>query len=246
LWNLTDRPATNSLAPLFQKIIDGFDGLESDGVVEKIKYELASLSSNDKEFREYLEGPIYSESSSLDRFILCAIESNMWPNGEPIYDLWIKLNGKYIWTIEHIFPQGKKIPSCWIDMIGGGDKAKAMDLQAKNVHHLGNLTLTGYNSDLSNMCFEEKRDRPDEDGNFIGYRNRLHLNDDIRILDKWTVKEIENRTVRLADEALKLFALTSTPQNVNKPDPMDRFFLDGDAITVIKRGDGKPLDDVEK
>lgn len=250
--NLTDRPATNSLTPLFQKIIDRFEGLEGDDLVEKIKYELVSVSSNDKEFLESLKGPIYSESSSLDRFILCAIESSMWPNGEPIYDLWRKPNGRYIWTIEHIFPQGKKIPPCWINMIAEGNEARAKDLQAKNVHRLGNLTLTGYNPNLSNMCFEDKRDRPDEDGNPIGYKNRLHLNDDIRILDKWTINDIEARTTRLVEKARELFAL----EDENKPvkirqdgmrsNPMDRFFLDPDAIIVTKRGDGKTIEEVKK
>jgi len=71
--NLTDRPATNSLTPLFQKIIDRLEGLESDDIVGEIKYELVSVSSNDKEFLECLKGPIYSERSNMDRFILCAI-----------------------------------------------------------------------------------------------------------------------------------------------------------------------------
>lgn len=205
--NLTDRPATNSLTPLFMKIIDIIDGLESDAVVEKIKYELVSVSSNDNEFREYLMGPIYSESSSVDRFILCAFEAKSWPENEPIYDLWKKQNGKYIWTIEHVFPRGKNIPHSWIYMISEGDVALAKDFQAKHVDRIGNLTLTGYNPDLSNMSFEKKRDRIDEEGKFIGYKNKLHLNDDIRDCDKWTVNDIENRTVRIAEKTLELFAL---------------------------------------
>ena len=209
--NLTDRPATNSLTPLFKKIIEGIDGLTSAEVVEKIKHELVSVSSSDKEFREYLEGPIYSESSSVDRFILCTIEAEDWPKKEPIYDLWKKSNEKYIWTIEHIFPQGKKIPPSWINMIGEGDEAKAKDLQAKHVDRIGNLTLTGYNPDLSNMSFEKKRDREDEDGKPIGYMNRLFLNNDVRKPikpDEWTIDDIENRTTRLVKRALELFALS--------------------------------------
>lgn len=231
--NLTDRPATNSLTPLFQKIIDGLEGLKSDDIVEKIKYKLASESSNDKEFREYLNGPIYSESSSVDRFILCTIESNMWPIGEPIYDLWRKENGKYIWTIEHIFPQGKRIPQCWINMIAEGNETIAKNLQAKNVHNLGNLTLTGYNPKLGNMCFEKKKDRTDEDGNPIGYKNRLHLNDDIRDLDKWTINDIEARTARLVEKALDLFSLEYETTPIKISNPMN----DPDAVIVTKRDD---------
>jgi uncharacterized protein with ParB-like and HNH nuclease domain len=206
--NLTDKPATNALTPLFMKIIDGVDSSSGEIFVKKIKHELISVSSDDKEFREYLGGPIYSESSSLDRFILCAIEDKSWLENEPIFDLWKKSNGKYIWTIEHIFPKGKKIPQPWIDMIAGGNEDKAKDLQTVHVDRLGNLTLTGYNSDLSNMSFEKKRYRKNKDGAFIGYKNQLHLNDDIRDLDKWTIIEIENRTNRLVQRAMRLFALT--------------------------------------
>ena len=92
-------------------------------------------------------------------------------------DLWEKdKNKKYIWTIKDIFPQGKNIPKDWIDMIAEGDKIKAEELQKDWGHKLGNLTLTGYNSKLSNFSFEKKRDRKDKSGNHIGYRNELYLN----------------------------------------------------------------------
>jgi uncharacterized protein with ParB-like and HNH nuclease domain len=230
--NLTDKPATNSLMPLFMKIIDGVNDLSGDSLVKKIKHELISESSNDGEFQGYLQGPIYSESSSIDRFILCAIEEKSWLENEPIYDLWKKMNGKYFWTIEHIFPQGKKIPRSWIDMIANGDETKARDIQAQHVDRLGNLTLTGYNSDLSNMSFKKKRDRKNKDGKFIGYMNQLHLNDDIKKLDKWTVEGIENRTTQLVERALELFALSEeselieTRQNRKNIGAMDNLSLD--------------------
>jgi hypothetical protein len=58
------------------------------------------------------------------------------------------------------------------------------------------------------MSFEKKKYRKNKDGAFIGYKNQLHLNDDIRDLDKWTIIEIENRTNRLVQRAMRLFALT--------------------------------------
>ena len=39
--------------------------------------------------------------------------------------------------------------------------SKAIEVQEKQVHTLGNLTITGYNSKLSNMPFLTKRDRKD-------------------------------------------------------------------------------------
>lgn len=205
--NLTDRPATNSLTPLFMKIVDEISSFSGDGVVEKIKYELVSVSSKDEEFRKSLEGPIYSESSSVARFILCAIEDRTWPSKIPI-DLWaIGENGKIIWTIEHILPQGVPLLPGWEKMIADGDEAKAKEMQVEHVHRLGNLTLTVYNSELGKMSFREKRDRKDKDDKYIGYKSDLHLNDDIRDLDKWTVEYIEKRTAQLVYKTLELFPL---------------------------------------
>lgn len=249
--NLTDRPATNSLTPFFMKLIDEITGLSGESVVEKIQNGLILVSSDDDEFREFLKGPIYSESSSLDRYILCTIEAEDWPKKEPIYDLWKKSNERYNWTIEHILPQGKNIPPQWIYMIAEGDESRAKELQAQHKHRLGNLTLTGYNPNLGTLSFVDKRDRKDEEGNFIGYKNRLHLNDDVRDNDKWTIYDIENRTSRLVDKAVQLFSLrkknelAEIQRDEKKPNPMDRFFLDPDAIQIIKRGDGKPVEEKE-
>lgn len=90
-------------------------------------------------------------------------------------------------------------------MIGGGDKAKAQEIQAKLVHTLGNLTITGYNSKLSNMPFIEKRDRKDSNGTNVGYRNGLNLNEDLVSVDRWTKEQIENRTEKLVELALHAF-----------------------------------------
>ena len=89
---------------------------------------------------------------------------------ETFKDLWSQVeygrNGKkvYEWTIEHIFPEGENVPDDWVKMIANGDKELAQDYRDKYVHKLGNLTVTGYNSKLSNMSFERKRDRQNENG----------------------------------------------------------------------------------
>ena len=90
-------------------------------------------------------------------------------------------------------------------MIGGGNKAKAQEIQAACVHTLGNLTITGYNSKLSNMPFVEKRDRRDSNGANVGYRNGLNLNDDLVSVDSWTEEQIKLRTKKLVGLALQAF-----------------------------------------
>jgi hypothetical protein len=60
-------------------------------------------------------------------------------------------------TIEHVLPQTPT--SCWRDMLSQDlNSEEAFDqVYAGLVHTLGNLTLTGYNTKLSNSSFDEKR-----------------------------------------------------------------------------------------
>lgn len=140
----------------------------------------------------------------MTRFILTALaESSVTKEMKGLWERYP--SGNYVWTIEHVFPQGENIPQGWVDMIGDGDKAAAQSIQAELVHTLGNLTISGYNSKLSNMSFIEKRDRKDSNGTNVGYRNGLNLNEDLVSVDKWTRKQIEDRTIKLIDLALDAF-----------------------------------------
>ena len=80
-------------------------------------------------------------------------------------------------------------------MIAGGDKELAKQYRADYVHTLGNLTITGYNQNLSNMAFKQKRDRKSKDRTKeVGYRNGLFLNHDVVSEDDWTIDKIQKRT----------------------------------------------------
>ena len=92
-------------------------------------------------------------------------------------------------------------------MIAAGDKELAKERRVKYVHKLGNLTLTRYNTELFNYSFEKKRDRKDQSGNFIGYRNGFSINSDIAVKDVWTIEDIEERTEKLIQELLTVFQL---------------------------------------
>ena len=115
-------------------------------------------------------------------------------------------SNKYVWTIEHIFPEGDNIPQAWVDMIADGDKELAKQYLLDYVHTLGNLTITGYNQNLSNMPFEQKRDRKSKDKTkYIGYRNGLFLNQSVVNEDKWTVDKIKDRTDMLVKILLDMY-----------------------------------------
>jgi hypothetical protein len=129
-------------------------------------------------------------------------------------DLWAQESVKgdkqrYVWTIEHIIPQGKNLPSSWISMLGGSESAA--EFQEDKVHSLGNLTLSGYNSSLSNLSFEEKRDRVSKNNAGIelpvGYKNGLALNAKLASADSWSQNDVAIRTNELVADILHLFKL---------------------------------------
>ena len=61
--------------------------------------------------------------------------------------------------IEHILPQNQNLSQAWRDLLG----EEWQGVQESWLHTLGNLTLTGYNSEYSDRPFAEKRDM---DGGF--------------------------------------------------------------------------------
>ena len=205
--NLTDTPPTRDLTRLFMSIIDKVAELSGDSVVATVRDELLAVSADDESFRKKLEGPIYEENAGVTRFLLCALaEQGM--TKETWVDLW-KYEGKlFIWTIEHIFPQGDNIPASWVTMIAGGNVEKAKVIQQSHVHKLGNLTISGFNSALGNKSFEAKRNRTDGEGRAVGYKNGLKLNAELATAESWSVEQIDARTTTLVDQVISLFAMT--------------------------------------
>lgn len=205
--NLTDTPPTRDLTRLFMTIIDKVASLAGDAVVAMIRKELVQVSASDEIFRSKLEGAIYDENAGVTRFILCALAEHSMTK-ETWVDLW-KYEGKiFVWTIEHIFPQGDNIPASWVAMIADGDAKEAKALQETHVHKLGNLTISGFNSALGNKSFIDKRDRTDSKGREVGYKNGLKLNAELAIAEAWSIKQIDTRTTTLVDQAMKLFKMT--------------------------------------
>ncbi|OBG34919.1 DUF262 domain-containing protein [Mycolicibacter heraklionensis] len=203
--NLTGTPQTYALPALFMDIIGKISGLRGDQIESMVREQLRRVSASEDQFRDRLHGPIYEENVEVARFILVALaEQGM--TKETRTDLWEYERTHFKWTIEHILPQGENLPAGWVEMLGG-DASHAAEVQQRCVHTLGNLTLTGYNSNLGNKSFQEKMERKDANGNFIGFRNALRLNEDVAAADRWTETEIANRTDRLAAAAMQLFPI---------------------------------------
>lgn len=204
--SITDVPSTRRLTQLFIDIISEIKSLTGNDVVKLIRDRLQTVSASDEMFEEKLRGNLYDENPEATRFILCSIESRH--QTKEIYsDLWSRdQSKKYIWTIEHIFPEGANIPDSWVQMIADGNPEKAKMYHNQYVHTLGNLTITGYNQNLSNMAFEQKRDRKSKDKTKdIGYRNGLFLNQDVVNERKWKIDNILKRTDKIVDILMEMY-----------------------------------------
>ena len=176
-------------------------------IYDLIANNLKNNSSSDGIFEEKLKGSIYLDNPDATRFLLCYYEDKFKTN-EIYTNLWSRdKSNKYVWTIEHIFPEGENIPTDWVDMIANGNKDLANEYLNKYSHTIGNLTITGYNQNLSNLSFEKKKIRDNKDGIYIGYRNGLKLNEDVVSKNAWHIDDIKMRTNKLVEFFMKEFEL---------------------------------------
>ncbi|MFC1915234.1 DUF262 domain-containing protein [Chloroflexota bacterium] len=109
------------------------------------------------------------------------------------------------YTIEHILPQNENISVQWKTDLGLDWER----IQMTWLHTLGNLTLTGYNPELSDRPFIEKRDMK---GGFA--ESPLRMNQELARLSCWTEDAIQERAERLAALASEVWPVPSLPTEV--------------------------------
>ncbi|GAN69846.1 DUF262 and DUF1524 domain-containing protein [Acetobacter orleanensis] len=120
------------------------------------------------------------------------------------------------YTIEHIMPQNDALPQAWRAMLGSEWKR----IHETYLHTLGNLTLTGYNSEYSDKPFIEKRDIV---GGFK--ESPLKVNKGLGELDVWDESSIKTRAERLAQEVVKVWGSPGISMEIleaYKPVPASR------------------------
>ena len=104
------------------------------------------------------------------------------------------------YTIEHIMPQcdnsPEKVPTVWREELG----ADWETIWETYRHTLGNLTLTGYNSEYSNRSFTEKCSMQ---GGFA--QSPLRLNTNLGKEGTWNKDSIEGRAAYLAAQAVDVW-----------------------------------------
>lgn len=101
------------------------------------------------------------------------------------------------YTIEHIMPQNSNLNFEWQQMLGPDWR----EIQKTYLHTIGNLTLTAYNSEMSDRPFMVKMDM---EGGFK--ESALRLNSYIVKLTEWSEQRIKERAVLLADKAKQIWA----------------------------------------
>lgn len=113
-------------------------------------------------------------------------------------------------TIEHVMPQNKNLSSAWQKMLGQDWR----NVQEKYLHTLGNLTLTGHNSELGDKPFTEKKKEIEK-----LTTKAVILYSDIKDKTEWNKENIEKRAERLSSEVLKIFGIEPPEQLISFADP---------------------------
>lgn len=108
-------------------------------------------------------------------------------------------------TIEHILPQNEELSEEWKKELG----EKWKEIQEYYLHTIGNLTLTAYNTELSDRSFKEKRDM------IGGFKDsRLHLNKNLATIEHWNEESIKKRAIELSEIAIKIWAYPELDQGI--------------------------------
>jgi alkylated DNA nucleotide flippase Atl1 len=147
---------------------------------------------SDEELREAIRSkPFYWSGRAPQRsFILRRLEESYRPS-EPV-DF-----AKAALSVEHVLPQ--RPVQAWLQLLAEETEPgqSPQELHDLLVHTLGNLTLTGDNSKLSNHPFERKQQLLES--------SALRMNLEIAEARRWGKAEILARADRLTDRAVELW-----------------------------------------
>lgn len=237
--NICEVP-TNALNKIFlmlNKEILRYDGT-TENYVEKFVYALLSKRESgrfpdDEEFSTALAAKqVYLMRGKYKAYLFERLENHGTIETKDVYT---HLDNK-VYTIEHIMPQ--HLTPAWTRALG----PNSAEIHSTWLHRLANLTLTGYNPNLSNKTFAEKRDAAEG-----GYKaSGLKMNQRIAQKETWGLTELEERNHELVVLALKIWPF---PQSGFVPATKDFDFctLDDEDIDLTGRSIAKySLQNVEQ
>ncbi len=156
----------------------------------------SSIFPRDEEVKaEFAVRQVYKIPTPQRMFILERLENQDNNERHEVVKL---LSNKEI-TIEHIMPQ--TLSDKWKASLGENWET----IHQQYLHTMANLTLTGYNSQYSNLTFIEKRDMEK------GFKDSaFRLNNYVKDCVKWTEEELMNRQQLLLSLFMKLWPMPST------------------------------------
>lgn len=178
---------TNSLNKTFATLrneIKADDYMNSIKAFFVLRDDYKEFPDNEKFKKEFVSRDIYNMRSR--NFILSRLEN--FGNKAPI----IIEN----YTVEHIMPQNSNPSDEWKTMLGTNWK----EVQKNYLHTIGNLTLTAYNSEMSDNPFMVKMDM---EGGFK--ESALRLNSYLVKLTEWNEEHIKERARLLAEKAEQIW-----------------------------------------
>ena len=174
---------------IFVDILCEMDTVDEGNYLENLNETFLGLPDHrryprNREFRLFFWTKDMSNFSSRD-YLLRKMEN--YKRKEPI-----SFNE---YTVEHVMPQ--TLNDQWKQDLG----ENFLQIHDAWVNNMGNLTLTGRNSELGNRSFKEKRDMLEE-----GFRySSLYLNQSLALAEKWNQTTIKARANELAKKACEIW-----------------------------------------
>jgi uncharacterized protein with ParB-like and HNH nuclease domain/predicted transport protein len=183
---------THGLNKVFVNLAKGIRDINEEHYLASVQTAFLQLEKgarfpHDEEFRAaFVIKDVYNIRSRIRHYLFTKLENYRRKE-------WVSIDE---YTIEHIMPQNERLSAAWQEELGPNWNG----IQAHYLHTIGNLTLTGYNSELSDRPFLEKRDI---EGGFA--HSPLQLNKTLANAEHWNAEEIEKRALILADIAIKVW-----------------------------------------
>ena len=198
---------------LYSRIFSNHDNKKSyyDAVVSFLM-QLISKDAipTDEEFTIALKERNLYRKNALCKYLLVAIENQ----GKE------KVETESL-SIEHIMPQNKNLSKAWQLMLG----SEWEQIRDRYLHTLGNLTLTGYNTELGDKPFESKKEM------LSSPKHPTHITvlySDVLDKEKWDEKNIKDRATRLASIILNLFKVKQPENIIDFSDPRYKIYTAAD------------------
>ena len=192
------------LAYLLRRMVCGVPSNTLRGLFTYLYNRIFKVASNKQKYYETLNKFLFTVSSkdvipSAAEFERALQKANIYGNNALCRFLLLDIengDGKEILqaenlTIEHIMPQ--TLSADWSHI--------RSEEHEEYLHTLGNLSVTGYNSELSNKSFAEKQDIIRENSKAVV------LNSDVLDKESWSVADIQARAKRLAGIVLTRYKI---------------------------------------